>query len=541
MQAATPPPSYAEAQARADRDTRTLGQELLRHARRHPRRVAVIDARGEIGRLRLAAVALALFPLFGLGEDEQNVGIVLPPGVGGSLVNVALALAGRTAVNLNHTTGEAQLARMCALAGVRTIISSKLYLRRIDQPVLPGRVILAEDLIPRLGKLAVLRQMARVLLLPPSRVDRARPEQVAMIIFSSGTTGDPKGVELTHRAILANTDAVMPHMGLVPGVDSITNPLPLFHAFGLLPGLWLALVHGSLVAAQADPRDGKALGELVARARTTFLISTPTFVRGYMRRIEPEQIQSLRFVVVGAERCPEELKTAFKERYGIGLLEGYGATEVGPAVAINTPTDSRDGTVGRPLPGVELLTMHPETHEILPPGTPGLIVVRTPARLRGYLDRPDLTERVLIHGGYNTGDMGRIDADGYLTITGRLARFAKIGGEMVPLDNVEDALARWVQARHGEAYEVAIGAAASPRRGEKLIVMHTGVPDPPEAMIEGAFGDLPQIFKPKPADFFAVDAIPLLGTGKRDLAAIKHLAERLAADAEPVGAAVSGA
>lgn len=534
MQRAAPQLSFAQARARAENDTRTLGQELLRQARHRPARVAVIDARGQISRLRLAAVALALNPLLGLADDEQNVGVVLPPGVGGALVNVALALAGRTAVNLNHTTGEAQLARMCALAGVRTIISSRVYLKRIDEPVLPGRLILAEDLIPRLGKRAVLAQMARVLLLPPSRVDRARPGDLATIIFSSGTTGDPKGVQLTHRAILANTDVIMSHMGLVPGVDSITSPLPLFHAFGLLPGLWLALVHGSLVAAQADPRDGKALGELVARAKTSFLISTPTFVRGYMRRIEPEQLASLRHLVVGAERCPPELKVAFKEQCGIDLLEGYGATEIGPAVAINTPTDRRDGSVGRPLPGVELLTMDPETQAILPPGKPGLIVVRTAARLLGYLNRPDLTERVLVHDGYNTGDMGWVDADGYLYITGRLARFAKIGGEMVPLDNVEAALERWAEDRYGDAYAVAVGAAPSARRGEKLIVMHTGLPCEPEAMIEGALGDLPQLFKPKPVDFFAVEAIPLLGTGKRDLAAIKRLAERLAAGAEAV-------
>jgi len=520
--------TYDEARDRAERDTRTLGRAFLRHARAGPWRLAVMDARGAVSRLRLAAAALAIWPLFEIAADEEHVGIMLPPGPGGAIVNLAVALAGRTAVNLNHTTGEAQVGRMCQLAEVRTIVSSKQYLDRIGQPALPGRVLYAEDLVPRLGKAKVVWQMLRVLGLPHAWLDRARPGQVAVIIFSSGTTGDPKGVQLTHRQILAMCDAIFDHMDLRPGVDGVSSPLPLFHSFGLIPGTWLGLTEGALVANQADPRDGKALGALVERSRTTFLISTPTFVHGYMRRIEPAELAHLRFAAVSAERCPPELKAAFKTRYGKDLLEAYGTTEIG-AVAINTPTDIREGSVGRTVPGVEVFTMDPERGTILPQGETGLVVVRSPARMLGYLGRPDLTEAAFVHGGYNTGDMGRVDADGYLYITGRLARFAKSGGEMVPLDLVEAALGAWVEARFGDAYQVAVGAAPSTRRGEKLVVMHTGVPCPPDELLDEALADLPPIFKPKPSDVHAVDAIPVLGTGKRDLAAIKRMAETLAA------------
>lgn len=531
--------SYAEARARSEADRRTLGAEVLRQARRHPRRLAVMDARGAMGYLRLAAVALALRDRFGLAEDETRVGVLLPPGPGGTAVNLALVLDGRTAVNLNHTTGAERLAGMCRQAGLTTIISARRYLERIGEPQLPGRVLAAEDLVPQIGRRGVLRQMLRIALKPPEQLDRARPDDTALVLFSSGTTGEPKGVQLSHRQVFATCDAIMTHLGLVPGVDGVTSPLPLFHMFGLVPGTWLGLVNGCPLAHQADPRDGRALGQLAERSRTTFLISTPTFVQGYLRRIAPEQLRHLRFAVVSAERCPPELQTRFRERYGVDLLEAYGATEIG-AVAAQTADSRRPGTVGRPLPGVEILTVHPETGAILPPGEPGVLVVRSAARMQGYLGRPDLTEQAFVHGGYWTGDIGRVDAEGYLTISGRLARFAKMGGEMVPLDEVESRLAAWLAERHGEALALAVGAAPCARRGEKLVVIHTGVPEAPELMLE-ALADLPPLFRPKPADFHVVPAIPVLGTGKRDLGAIQALVRRLdaAAGADPAEDGVS--
>ncbi len=531
----TPQTSFTEAQSRTAADTRRIGAEFLRQARRGPRVTAVHDFRGRMSRLRLAAVALSLIPLLGLEEDEERVGVVLPPGQGGALVNLALALDGRTAVNLNHTTGAAQLARMCQLSGIRSIVSSRLYLERIGEPHLPGRLLLAEDLVPRLDKKRVLWNMARVLVLPSDWLDKARPQQPFTIIFSSGTTGDPKGVQISHQQLLYNCDAVMAHLALYPGRDVVVSPLPLFHSFGLIPGLWMGLIGGLTVAGQADPRDGKALGELIQAARGSILISTPTFVRGYMRRITREQLATLRLAVVGAERCGAELKEEFKAAFDTDLLEGYGCTELSPAVAVNTPRAGRDGSVGRPLPGIEVMTMDPETEELLAPGREGLLVVRSPGRMLGYLDRPDLTEATFVHGGYNTGDMGHVDADGYVFITGRLARFAKIAGEMVPLDNVEAAMQVWLADRYPEdSGQLAVAAVPSVRRGERLVVLHTSLPCPPETLLAGV-DDLPALFKPRAADFYQVEAIPELGTGKRDLGGIKQLAERMATAEEKPG------
>jgi len=520
--------SYDDAQHRATHIQVTLGSAFLTQAKRHPRRIAVQDAGGSLGTLTLAGLAQALWPRLGIASDERRVGILLPPGRAGAIVNVACALAGRTAVNLNHTVGPGQLQQLCDLAGVRTVISAGPYLAKIGDISLTARMVQVEDLLKGLSRLRILRAMLGTLLLPATWLAQGRPEDVAAIIFSSGSTGMPKGVELTHRHILANCAAVTEAMHLVPGQDVILSPLPLFHSFGLIPGTWLGLVTGLRIANQPDPRDGAALGKLAAAAKATFLLGTPTFVRGWLRRIEPEQFQHLRYAVVGAERCDSDLKRQFKDRYGADLLEGYGCTELSPVATLNLPDvahpdgpeiRSREGSVGRPLPGIHVFTVHPESKELLLAGAEGLLIVRSAARMRGYLDRDDLSTAAFIHAGYNTGDIGRVDRDGFVFITGRLARFAKIGGEMVPLDNVEVAL----QNQAGDEVEVAVAAIPDPAKGERLIVLTTGTVATATAWL-AALDSLPALWRPKAGDIRHVEAIPKLGTGKRDLGGIKRLA-----------------
>ncbi len=520
--------SYDDAQQRATTSQVTLGSAFLAQAKRHPRRIAVQDAGGTLGTLALAGLAQALWPKMGIASDEQRIGILLPPGRAGAIVNLACALAGRTAVNLNHTVGAEQLQQLSELAGIRTVISAGPYLAKMGDLALTARIIHVEDLLKGLGRMRILRAMLGTLLLPAAWLVQARPDDVAAIIFSSGSTGMPKGVELTHRHILANCAATIEAMHLIPGQDVILSPLPLFHSFGLIPGTWLGLVNGLRIANQPDPRDGAALGKLAAAAKATFLLGTPTFVRGWLRRIEPEQFQHLRYAVVGAERCDADLKRQFKERYGADLLEGYGCTELSPVATLNLPDvphpdgpeiRSRDGSVGRPLPGIHVFTVHPETREVLAPGAEGLLIVRSAARMRGYLNREELTISAFIHDGYNTGDIGKIDRDGFVFITGRLARFAKIGGEMVPLDNVEAAL----QAQAGDDIEVAVAAIPDPAKGERLIVLTTGTVADTTTWLAG-LESLPALWRPKSADIRVVEAIPKLGTGKRDLGGIKRVA-----------------
>ena len=531
---------HQEALAHSAADQRTLATAALALMRQHPRAVCVRDAQGTLLNWQALGMARAMIPLLALTAEDQRVGLVLPPGRAGVLANLALAMAGRTAVNLNHTAGSAAVEKMCTLARISTVITATPYLKRLNDPSLAEvleryRLLRAEELIPRVGKLALLAQTLACLLLPPRWLVSGKADDVAAIVFSSGSTGDPKGVQLTHRQMLANCRAVRQGLDLQAYKDVILSPLPLFHSFGLVPGMWLGLTHGLSLAAHPDPTDGATIGKLAQELGVTFIISTPTFVRGWMRRIEPEQFKTVRLAVVGAERCPTELKTAFKERYHCDLLEGYGCTELAPTVAVNLPEvrrdgeieiRSKDGTVGRPLIGMSAFTIDPVSQEILPPGREGLIVICSPSRMLGYLDRDDLTAKAFVHGGYNTGDMGIVDEDGFIRITGRLARFAKIAGEMVPLDNVEALLQSGLAEQNDQA-ELAVAAIADDTRGERLVVLHCGF-DGDWAPILAKLDGQPGIWKPKSRDLHVVPAIPKLGTGKRDLAGIKLLAQQSA-------------
>jgi len=513
---------------RVDREKRTLGATALRRCVWKGHEAAVVDAGGSLPRWQLAALATALRPRLGLAADERAVGVLLPPGRGGAIVNLCLALAGRTAVNLNHTVGQAQLRRMCEMSGVRTLISARPYLKRIGDPGLACRMVMIEEVLKAIPKPVILWELALSLLLPVRWRDQGRPHDVAALVFSSGSTGDPKGVQLTHAQILANNEAVRRALDLGPG-DVVLTPLPLFHSMGLVPGMWLGLESGFAIAAHPDPTDAKGLGELAQKTGATFSITTATFVRGWMRRIPAEQLKSLRFAVAGAEKCPKELRDAFKAKYGGDLLEGYGCTELAPTVSTNmqtvvhhgeTEVRTRDGTVGRALPGLQVFATHLETRVPLPTGCEGLLVVRSPSRMLGYLGRDDLTAKAFIHGGYDTGDVGIVDGDGYIRITGRLARFAKIAGEMVPLDTVENAL----QAPFGERCEVAVAAVPDSERGERLIVLVAGENPPPADELVAAAAQLAALWRPKAKDVHRVEALPRLGTGKRDLAGVKRMA-----------------
>ncbi|MCS6971172.1 MAG: MFS transporter [Planctomycetota bacterium] len=517
-----------QAIARCEDERRTLGAETLARCRTRPRALAVIDARGVLPRWQLAGAALTLRTRLGLAPDEQHVGVLLPPGRGGAVANLALALAGRTAVNLNHTAGAKQLRRMCELAGIKTLITADLYLQRIGDPQLPLRYVRLDALLPAIPKIVILWHALRAIVLPPSWLDKARPQAVAALVFSSGTTGDPKGVQLTHAQILANCDSI--NAAIMPEPQTVLlSPLPLFHSFGLVPGMWLPLTTGFTVAAHPDPNDAKGVGELAAQARATFTITTATFARGWLRRIPAEQFSALRFAIAGAEKCPKELRDAFREKFGAELLEGYGCTELAPVVSTNLPAVtvrgereelSRDHSVGRPLPGIHVMATDIETRAVLPPGREGLLVVISPARMLGYLGRDDLTAKAFIHGGYDTGDVGFVDEDGFVHITGRLARFAKIGGEMVPLDLVEETL----QAALSGLGELAVVAVPDPERGERLVVLVAGEQVPEPQALLAAASQLPPLWRPRARDIYRVESLPVLGTGKRDLGGIKRLA-----------------
>jgi acyl-[acyl-carrier-protein]-phospholipid O-acyltransferase/long-chain-fatty-acid--[acyl-carrier-protein] ligase len=526
-------------------DRRPLHHAFIRAARRHPFRLACADAtRPRLSALGLLAGAVALARVLRpRWAGQALVGILLPPSVGAALVNLAATLAARTTVNLNYTAGRSGLESAAAQAGLRTVVTSRAFLEKIRLDLPPGlEALWIEDLAGGIGRGARLWALGLAALAPARLLERfggagRRPtlDDVVTVIFSSGSTGDPKGVLLTHFNLDANVEAAAQAFRL-DRRDRILGILPLFHSFGYMATLWLALNHGLGVVFHPNPLDAGTVGELVQRYRVTFLVATPTFLQLYLRRCSPAQFGSLRAVLVGAEKLSDRLAQAFEDHFGIRPLEGYGTTECAPAVAVGLldfrapgfyQPGSRRGFVGQPLPGVSVRIVDPETFEPLPPGTPGLLLVRGPNIMRGYLGRDDLTAQVMRDGWYVTGDIALMDPDGFLRITDRLARFSKIGGEMVPHGRVEEALQAAAEA---DVQRFAVTAIPDERKGESLAVLHTlDEAAIPRILERVAAAGLPNLFVPRPDRFVKVDRLPVLGTGKLALREVKRIAvERLA-------------
>ena len=516
---------------------RTLHRSLIHTAHRHPFRFAMGDKRRP--RMNWAAVLLsAIFlarRLRATWAGQEMVGILLPPSIPGALVNLAAALSGKVPVNLNYTSSDEAFASCAAQCKLETVVTTKLLLDKIPLKV-PGRVVLIEEVAAGHG----FAERFKALLfwcLPASLLERILSggasrtlDELATIIFSSGSTGDPKGVMLTHYNIASNIEQMGQTFSFDRG-DTLLGVLPFFHSFGFTVTLWLPPVLGVSVVYHPSPLDLAAVGELVRDYRVTFLMATPTFLQAYMRRCSPEDFGSLEFVLVGAEKLPERVALAFEDRFGIRPLEGYGATECSPVVAVNTrdfrapgfrQLGAKRGSIGQPLPGISVRIVDPETNEIAPPGRPGLLIVRGPNVMQGYLGKPEKTEEVLREGWYITGDIAAEDEDGFLIITDRLSRFSKIGGEMVPHVKIEERLHE-IGGMTEQTFVVT--GVPDEKKGERLVVLHLLEQQELQAILDKLpQAGLPNLWTPRANQFFFVEELPHLGTGKLDLRRIRELA-----------------
>jgi acyl-[acyl-carrier-protein]-phospholipid O-acyltransferase / long-chain-fatty-acid--[acyl-carrier-protein] ligase len=383
--------------------------------------------------------------------------------------------------------------------------------------------------------------MLMAYLLPAGLLERAlgREKKVtlddlATVIFSSGSTGEPKGVMLSHYNVGANIEQLEQVFGLGKS-DCVLGVLPFFHSFGFTGTLFMPAVVGVGAVYHPNPLDTKTIGPLVHEYAATFLLATPTFLQLYLRGCSPEDFGSLRVVMTGAEKLPDRLAAAFEEHFGIRPLEGYGCTECAPAVAVNThdfrsagfrQVGAKRGKIGHPLAGVSVRIVDPDTRVPQPMGQPGLMLVRGPNVMQGYLGKPEKTAEVLRDGWYTTGDIAAIDEDGFLQITDRLSRFSKIGGEMVPHIKIEERLHELAGVTE-QTFVVA--GVPDEKKGERLIVLHK-LPDArlPEVLEKLSQTDLPNLWKPRADQFFHVDSFPLLGTGKLDLRKVKETAAQFA-------------
>jgi acyl-[acyl-carrier-protein]-phospholipid O-acyltransferase / long-chain-fatty-acid--[acyl-carrier-protein] ligase len=473
-----------------------------------------------------------------LAADEKFVGVLLPPTVPGAIANFALGLAGRVAVNLNYTVTDAILNSCIEQAGIKHVLTSRKVIEKFGVKVNSNLVYL-EDMKDSATHADKIAGVMGSRLLPQSFVTRSlglnklKSSDLLTVIFTSGSTGNPKGVPLTLLNVASNIQAFDQVIRVLDS-DGFLGVLPFFHSFGFTVTLWGAATLPSSAAYHYNPLEPKQIGKLVQSVGSTVLLGTPTFLRTYIRRIEPEQFKTLQVVVVGAEKMPIALSDSFYERFNVRPIEGYGATELSPVAAVNVPASRaitqdpnagyRLGSVGKPLPGVSIRAVSLDDGSVLPANEPGMIQVSGPNVMPGYLHQPELTAKVMQGEWYETGDVGYLDQDGFVFITGRQSRFSKIGGEMVPHIKIEEAICELLGGSE-DALNIGVASVPDEKKGERIIVLHTKIDKTPSEIVKGLqAAGLPNLYLPSEDCFIEVDAIPILGTGKLDLRALQQMA-----------------
>lgn len=516
---------------------------FLTQAKRHPFRECMVDSMGiKLNYIKALAGALSLSRIFKtkLGKTKM-VGVLLPTSVAGALTNIGLMMSGYVPVNLNFTASKESVASAKKQCEMIHVVTSRKFLEKANME-LSDDMVLLEDLVKGQTAFSKVVSLLNAFLLPAFILKKLcfkkiTSEDTATVIFSSGSTGEPKGVVLSHGNIASNVEAVYDVFSMNKK-DAVVGVLPFFHSFGFTGTLWLPLLSGIKAIYHSNPLDAGVIGKLVKKHQGTVLLSTPTFLQAYIRKCTVEEFKTLHHVIVGAEKLKDRIAEAFREKFDITPFEGYGATELSPFTALNID-DYRErgieqigqkiGKIGHPIPGVVAKVVNPETREELPSGSDGLLLIKGPNVMQGYLKQPEKTAEVLQEGWYVTGDVANIDEDGFITITDRLTRFSKIGGEMVPHIKIEEAI-------HSVLNEVeqmcAVTSLSDERKGEKLIVLSIKDMDVTETRKKLSDQGIPSLWIPKAEDFYRIDDLPVLGSGKLDLKKIKTIANELAAAKE---------
>lgn len=519
-----------------------LAQACLRGLKRNPFRIAITDRldNTSLSRAKLLGVALALSRHLGKACPERRVGIVLPPGKGGVVANLAVVFAGKIPVNLNFTSARDSIESATEQASLSTIITARTLAKRLEDFPWTPQVIHLDEILPKM-KRAITAWWLLGLVMPSgllarvSKLPRVEDRTEAILLFTSGSSGKPKGVALTHRNILANVSQFAVMLDAKKD-DVMLASLPFFHSFGCTVTLWYPLIEGVRTASYPNPLEAGKIASLVEREAVTVMLATPTFLRAYLRKAEPPQLRSLRLLITGAEKLPDELAKAFYERFGKEVLQGYGLTETSPVVSVNLPEPkatkagqtvqpcNRLGSAGKLLPGMAAEIRDAETDRKGSLHDTGMLWLRGPNIFEGYLDAPEQTADVLRDGWFKTGDIGRFDEDGFLYIEGRLSRFSKIGGEMVPHETIEQKIVSVLPTGEHSERVIAIVGVADAAKGEALVLLSSVDLDLPRLRAALSEIGVPNLWIPK--TLRRVDAIPVLASGKLDLAGCKALAAR---------------
>src|SRR6058998_1509974 len=522
---------------------RRLAEECVRGLKRRPFATAVIDGidHTRLSRAKLLGAAAALSRYLRKEFSDERIAIILPASKGSMLANLAVTLANKVPVDLNFTMGRAANESCCRRANLRVAISATPFMERLKDFPWPERVLKLDELMPRLkgqiifwliiSILAPARLLLRLLQIPTEGGHRE-----AVLLFTSGTTGEPKGVVVSHRNVVGNVSQFRELLD-ARKTDAILGSLPFFHTFGSTVTLWYPLIEGVRIVTYPNPLEAGKCAALIEQYKLTFLLATPTFLRLYLRKAEPAQLRTLRLIIVGAEKLPLDLASHFEERFQKKVFEGYGLTETAPVVSVNLPDpepkktgervqpSSRLGSVGRLAPGIAAEIREPETDRKLSLYETGMLWLRGPNIFEGYLHDPKQTAEVLSDGWLKTGDIGRFDEDGFLYIEGRLSCFSKIGGEMVPHEAVEQKIIDLLQFSGRDERPLAIVGVQDEAKGEALVLLSAVDIDVAELRKKLQEAGVPNLWIPKHVQ--RVEVIPVLASGKLDLKKCQELvAER---------------
>lgn len=515
-----------------------LGYAMLMGLKKHGARNHVYDGfqDKETPFDKLLAAAIVLSKIIRQETQKERVGIVLPPGAGGLLANIAVLFAGKTPVNLNFTAGESSIKSAMEQADLDRLITADPFVRKTQRfPWPPTRqlIFLERTLPPLKGKIALWLLASKLMplgaLANAIGIQKTGGEEEAVLLFTSGSSGEPKGVALTHRNVMANVNQFSSRLQL-GSQDSVLGCLPLFHSFGCTVTMWYPVIEGINLVTYPTPLETPKLAELIEEKQVSLLVATPTFLRGYLRKAKREQLSSLQLVVTGAEKLPAKIAEDFEKKFGKPVLEGYGLTETSPVSNVNLPDPAssggsepilpshRRGSVGQLIPGMALRITDPDTDAPMSIHESGMIWLSGPNVFPGYLHMEEKSKEVIKEGWLKTGDIGRMDEDGFLYIEGRLSRFSKIAGEMVPHETIEDAINRELGVDSGNERQIAIVGIPDESKGEALVLISAApsleATDLRYRLLEAG---LPSLWIPK--QIIKVSEIPHLASGKLD---IKH-------------------
>jgi len=490
-----------------------LHHEFVRVAKRFGDKLAFVDRsmQREVTYSRALIGALLAASKFRRYEDGY-LGIMLPTSVGCGISILGALMSGKVPVMINYSTGAEGNARYAQhKCGFKTIITARALLEKINCPEVEGMVFI-EDLLGQATAAQRLRAAAKSRL-PANLLIRSfgagsSSDDTVIVLFTSGSEKDPKAVQLSHKNIGSNAVASMQAYGC-SSEDRMMAILPLFHVFGQTTTFWLPLLAGMTIVTYANPLEFKNVAAIIREERPTLVVGTPYFLMGYLKQASAGDFGSLRLAVAGADKVPAWLRRAYLKEHEVEVFEGYGTTETSPVISANVPGANRPGSIGMPLPGVEVKITGVDSGDELPTGSEGKILVRGDLVMKGYLG--DVEETVLrIEGGwYETGDMGVFDPDGYLWHRGRLKRFIKIGGEMVSLVQVETVL----QELLPDDIECCAVEIPDAKKGARVGVAITREIDQKETTTSLA-KHLSSLALPK--HFFVVDELPKMGSGKID-------------------------